>query len=416
VSRKFTASIIAIGSELSSGKIQDIHGKYASSILSGMGFGVDSIVLIPDDKNISSFIEKRKNKMDLIIITGGLGPTSDDITREVIADASGVELLLDNDIWDNLLKKFSGHNNESRKRQAYIPDGFTVLNNFCGTAPGFTGYIGKSLVCCLPGPPREMQDMFERSVMPLIIKRFNLAKPETLIASCFLICESSLEDACLRYKNSDITWGTRVQAYKISLYLQGGTQRGRLQFFSYLQDIFGKELVVIGDKTAAGILFSSLKSELLTIGLAESVTGGLIGSLITDIPGSSKVLWGSMVTYTNKAKQNILGVKEETLAAYGAVSREVAEEMASLVMELAGTDLTLSVSGYAGGAGNKNDDTGKVWIAVQKKDFPVASFSFKFSGSRELIRRKTAIAAMLFAESALRGVQRLDSCGKWQYS
>ncbi|MCK5153860.1 MAG: nicotinamide-nucleotide amidohydrolase family protein [Spirochaetales bacterium] len=416
MSKEFTASIIAIGTELSSGKIQDSHGKYLSSRLSGIGFSVDSIVLIPDNENIPFFIEIRKNKLDLVIITGGLGPTSDDITRDIIANAAGVDLVLDNDIWTGLLNKFPDKINESRKKQAYIPEGFTVLHNLCGTAPGFSGYIGSTLIFCLPGPPVEMRSMFENSVIPGIIGKFNLKQPETLTASCFLICESSLEDACVTYNSRYITWGTRVEAYKISLYLQGGTQGGRLRFLKYLQDFFGKELVIIGNLTAAELLFNSLSSNSRKISIAESVTGGLIGTLLTDIPGSSKVIWGSLVTYTNRSKLKILGIKEETLTVYGAVSREVTEEMATRVMELSGSDLSLSVSGYAGGSNDKDEDTGKVWIAVKNEAAKTVALSFKFSGSRDLIRRKTVIAALLLAETALTMPERLDSCAQWQYS
>lgn len=416
MSKEITASIIAIGSELSSGKIQDRHGKYASSRLTGMGFSIDSILLIPDNENIQLFIETRKDKIDLIIITGGLGPTSDDITRNIIAAAAGVELVLNNEIWVGLLQKFPDEKNESRKKQAYIPGGFTILHNQCGTAPGFFGYIGSTLIYCLPGPPNEMQNMFENSLIPGIVRKFNLKKPETLIASCFLICESGLEDACLRYSSSNITWGTRVQAYRISLYLQGGTIEERLSFFTYLQDYFGKELVVFGDLTAAEILTNTLAVNSKTLSIAESVTGGLIGTLLTDIPGSSNVLWGSLVTYTNSSKHKILGIKEEILTKYNAVSKEVVEEMALRVLNLSGSDLSLSVSGYAGGSGNDNEDTGKVWIAVNTELSRVFTLSFKFSGSRDLIRRKTAIAALLLAETALSSPQRLDSCGQWQYS
>ncbi|MEA1911188.1 MAG: nicotinamide-nucleotide amidohydrolase family protein [Spirochaetota bacterium] len=414
--KQVTASVIAIGTELSSGKIQDKHGKYASSILSGMGFTVDSIVLIPDNENIPFFIESRKDKIDLLIITGGLGPTSDDITRSVIADASGVELILNNDIWTDLKKRFPENMNDSRKKQAYIPKGYSVINNFCGTAPGFTGYIGNTLVYCLPGPPSEMKDMFERSVVPSVIKKFNLSEPEIQNITCFLICESSLENACIDYKNKDITWGTRVQEYRISLYLQGGSQGGRQEFLTYLQNYFGKELIVSGDWTAEEILVHSLKKEGKIISLAESVTGGLIGKLITDISGSSKVLWGSLVTYSNNSKQKVLGIKKDLITDNGVVSKEVVEEMTFRVMFLADSDISLSVSGYAGGSHSVDEDTGNIWIAVKSRNTKVFTKNFKFTGSRDLIRRKTAVAAMLLAEYSLVRPERLDSSDQWQYS
>lgn len=416
MSKIIKASIIAIGSELSSGKIQDTHGKYASSRLTEMGFNVESIVLIPDNEKIKNFIETRKNKIDLLIITGGLGPTSDDITRDVIAKTAGVELVLDNSVWTDFLLKYPDQNNESRKKQAYIPEGFTIISNSCGTAPGFSGYIGTTLLYSLPGPPVEMQNMFEKSVIPGIIRKFNLNKPESLIASCFLICESSLESACVSYNHKDITWGTRVQALKISLYIQGGSSKGRQSFLTYLQNYFGEELVVQGERTAADILFMSLVSSSSSLSIAESITGGLIGGQLTDIPGCSQVFWGSLVTYTNQSKQIILGINKETLASYGAVSEEVVKEMVESVMVLSGSNLSLSVSGYAGGSSNEKEDIGKVWIAVKKEASRPVALSYKFTGSRDLIRRKTAIAAMLLAETALSRPERLDSCGKWQYS
>jgi competence/damage-inducible protein CinA-like protein len=416
VFRKLNASIIVIGSELSSGKIQDNHGKYISSRLSLTGFCVDSIVLIPDNENISKFLESRKNKIDLVIITGGLGPTSDDITRNVIAKTACVDLVLNDDVWEDLLNRFPGHNNESRKKQAYIPEGFSVLQNYNGTAPGFSGYIGSTLIYCLPGPPLEMQNMFEKTVLPDLIRVFNLWEPETFNVSCFLICESALEDACKAYNSKLITWGTRVQPYKISLYLQGGTLEDRQEFYLYLQNYFGKELIAEGDIDIAEILSNSLHKMGKNISIAESITGGLIASLITDIYGSSQICWGSLVTYTNSAKRKILGIKDKDLEQYGAVSKEIAEQMADSVMKLANSDLSLAVSGYAGSLTDKTEDTGKVWIALKISNSRVFVSKFIFMGSRDLIRRKTAIAAMILAETALSSPERLDSCGQWQYS
>jgi nicotinamide-nucleotide amidase len=417
VSKNISASVIAIGSELSTGKIQDCHGKYSSSVLSEMGFEVDSIVLVPDNNNIRHFIDIRINEIDLLIITGGLGPTSDDITRDLIAAASGKKLTFDNAIWESLKKHFPGKNNESRKQQAFIPEGFTSLPNFRGTAPGFSGYIGSTLLFCLPGPPVEMKDMFERTVVPDLVKRFSLKLPDTLYLSCFLICESKLEDVCRKFGNKDITWGTRVQAYKISLYLLGGLEEDRLKFFRYLQQYFGHELVVEGEKNPAELLFSSLKAAKKLLAVAESITGGLIGKLITDIPGSSKLFWGSLVTYSNESKKNVLGIKKQTLDNFGAVSKETVEEMSDKVLQISDSDISVSVSGYAGGGSDtEGGKTGLVWIAVSNKEGSVASLKFQFNGSRDLIRRKTAITAMLLTETALSRPERLDSCGSWQYS
>ena len=416
MSKKLTASIIAIGSELTSGKIQDSHGKYISSRLSKMGFKVESIVLIPDDENVSYFLEAGRDKIDLLIITGGLGPTSDDLTRDIIATTAGVNLIFHSYIWEDLEKRFPGNHNISRKRQAFIPEGFTILENFCGTAPGFSGFIGNTLTYCLPGPPSEMQDMFERTVKPSIIGKFSLLEPDTLHLSCFLMCESGLEDVCFEYGSLDITWGTMVGPYKISLYLQGGTEGGRQRFFTYLQDRFGKELIVLGDTYAAEILFHALRARGKVLCTAESITGGLIAKLITDIPGSSELFWGSFVTYSDMSKQKMINVKRDTLKSFGAVSREVAIEMALTSLKLAGVDVAIAVSGYAGGSKDDSEEKGTVWIAVKTIDRDISASRFEFTGSRDLIRRKTAVAAILLAETALVRPERLDSCGNWQYS
>jgi len=416
VSKKLTASIIAIGSELTSGKIQDSHGKYISSRLSKMGFIVESITLIPDGKNVSYFLEAVRDKIDLLIITGGLGPTSDDLTRDIIATIAGVNLIFLNYLWEDLEKRFTGKHNISRKRQAYIPEGFTVLENFCGTAPGFSGFIGSTLTFCLPGPPSEMHDMFERTVKPSIIGKFSLIEPDTLHVSCFLMCESRLEDVCLEYCSLDITWGTMVGPYKISLYLQGGTEGGRQRFFTYLQDRFGKELIVLGDTYAAEILFHALRARGKVVCTVESITGGLIAKLITDIPGSSELFWGSFVTYSDLSKQKMINIRRDTLKRFGAVSREVVTEMAIKSLKLAGVDVAIAVSGYAGGSNDDSEETGTVWISVKRVDRDISAFRFEFTGSRDLIRRKTAVAAMLLAETALVRPERLDSCGHWQYS
>jgi len=168
--------------------------------------------------------------------------------------------------------------------------------------------------------------------------------------------------------------------------------------------------------TAAKILINVLLTRGKVFSAVESITGGLIGSLITDIPGSSKIFWGSLVTYSDASKQKILGIKNDTIQTYSAVSREVVELMAKNVLKLSGSDVSLAVSGYAGGNNDANEDTGLVWIAVKLKKGMVFSRKFNFTGSRDSIRRKTATVGILLAETALRQPERLDSCSFWQYS
>jgi len=168
--------------------------------------------------------------------------------------------------------------------------------------------------------------------------------------------------------------------------------------------------------TAAKMLSNALLTRGKVLSVAESITGGLIGTLITDIPGSSKVFWGSLVTYSDASKQKILGIEKDTIHTYSAVSREVVELMAENALKLSKSDISLAVSGYAGGNNDNSEDTGLVWIAVKLKKGMVFSHKFNFTGSRDLIRYKTAIEGILLTETALRQPERLDSCSFWQYS
>jgi len=168
--------------------------------------------------------------------------------------------------------------------------------------------------------------------------------------------------------------------------------------------------------TAVKKLSNALLTRGKVLSVAESITGGLIGTLITDIPGSSKVFWGSLVTYSDASKQKILGIKKGTIHTYSAVSREVAELMAENILKLSKSDISLAVSGYAGGNNDSAEDSGLVWIAVKLNKGMVYSYKFNFTGSRDLIRYKTAIEGILLTESALRQPERLDSSSFWQYS
>ena len=168
--------------------------------------------------------------------------------------------------------------------------------------------------------------------------------------------------------------------------------------------------------TAVKMLINVLVTREKVLSVAESLTGGLIGAFITDIPGSSKVFWGSLVTYSEASKNRILGIKNDIIHTYSAVSREVVELMAENVLKLSGSDISLAVSGYAGGNNDSTEDTGLVWIAVKLKKGMVFSRKFNFTGSRDTIRRKTATVGILLVETALRQPERLDSCSFWQYS
>ena len=258
------ASIIVIGTELTRGIIQDKHGSLISRELTHLGVHVSEIVAVPDDGTIESVLGALMRSSDLVIITGGLGPTSDDITRTVIADAAGKKLVRDQESWNLLLSKLGEKAYGANSRQAMIPEGFTVIPNPNGTAPGFYGYGGDTLLVSLPGPPREMDPMFYDAVIPLVRRKLDLADAERDEYTSFITAEAKLEELC-EDADLELDWGTRFQDYRISLYVSGKTETERIKAVEKLQAMVGIHRLEKGDTDALSILISALKKRGATV-------------------------------------------------------------------------------------------------------------------------------------------------------
>lgn len=409
-------ALISIGTELTNGTIQDKYGRYIAEKLSGMGFEIRKIVFVPDDSGIAEELKTQISCCDCVILTGGLGPTSDDITREMLAITAGVDLLFRDDVWETIVSGFDVHKNKSNKKQAFVPEHFTTIPNGIGTAPGLKGSIGNTVVYALPGPPRELRAMFDRYVIPDLQIIFKTKEADFFEVTCFLLCESELEDACVSYEQQHVSWGTRAGENSISLYLRGGIEDEREKFFQYLQHYFGKERIKKGKIDVSGALVTLLAESRSTLSCAESCTGGLCAKMLTDVPGSSNVFFGGVVSYTNSAKHLFLKVEEKKIQDSGAVSSDTAEAMAQSIQVLTGTDYGISFTGFAGpGGGSKENPVGTVWIGISSKDGQSRTFHFVFRGSRERVRRKAVLAGFLLLEIWLTDKKRLDSYGKWQY-
>lgn len=412
-----TVIIISVGTELTKGKTQEKHLKFLASQLGLMGFEVAKAVSVPDNYAIMhEEIKHAVNNCDLLIITGGLGPTSDDITREVIAEVSGSSLYFRDDVWVSIQKRFHGRKiADVNKKQAMFPENFYVLENSAGTAPGMAGWIGKTYVAVLPGPPRELEIVFDSSLVPVLEKYFNFSLADnSLICSAFMTPESVLEESLRKNKIGKVNWGTRVSGDHIEFHLKDGSNKERQEMFKSLKADLGELIIRIGDTTPAEVLSNALRSIGDKLVTAESCTGGLLGKLITDIPGSSDVYWGGYITYSNNAKENILGIPASLIEQYGAVSRDVCEKMAQEALRFSNADVSIAVSGIAGPeGGTHNKPVGTVWIAVlnKKDDFEVKLFHF--SGSRASIRMKTAVSSFLLSEKMLIGNEWLDRYQSW---
>ena len=408
------ASIIVIGTELTRGIIEDKHGSLISRELTHLGVHVSEIVALPDDGTIESVLGALMRSSDMVIITGGLGPTSDDMTRSVIAEAAGKKLVRDEESWAFLLNKLGNKAYGANSRQAMIPEGFFAIPNPNGTAPGFYGYGGNTLLISLPGPPREMHPMFYDSVLPIVKAKLDLKDGERDEYSSFITAEAKLEEL---YESVDpeLDWGTRFQDYKISLYVSGKTKADRNAAIAKLRALVGEHRLEDGDTDALSILINSLTERNATVSAAESCSGGLISELLTSRPGSSRYMVGSVTSYAPSVKENVLGVKHETIEKYGTVSSECALEMAEGVRKLTASDYSLSVTGVAGPDKDEGKDVGTVYLGFSAKDGRAESVLLRFSSwGRESIRRKAAVSAFLLLSSFIKGESVSAIISSWK--
>jgi len=276
----------------------------------------------------------------------------------------------------------------------------------------------ESLVISMPGPPAEMHEMLYRKVIPAVTRHFDLAEEtgRTEI-SVFLVPESRLEDMCSRFAVPGVTWGTRIQPMRISLYLNGESDEVRALMAAKLQNHGGAELFHLGDVQPTDSLVTLLKERNLMIAGAESCSGGYASKILTDRPGSSDYFWGSVITYHNNAKELLLRISPSVLERFGAVSKETALEMAEQVRKISGADAAFSITGIAGPSGGTPDKpAGTVWFGFSSSEQDTTAVKIEFHAySRDSVRRRAAAAVSILLDTYIRGNQPLDIVNKWQY-
>jgi nicotinamide-nucleotide amidase len=407
-------TILTIGTELTRGDLVDANSKWLAQKLGDLGYEVTEIRCVNDDQaRIVSTLGELSERSDVLIVTGGLGPTSDDLTTACAARLARVPLVRDEATLQHVRGIFEKHNvamHEMNQKQADFPEGAKILANALGTAPGFSLRLGRALAFFTPGVPAEMRHIFETGILPalppltapLSMKRLTVyGVPESQVAG-------HLEDIESRYS---IPVGYRAAPSEIEVKLvtrahgsesQADVNARLLAAFAEVQTRLGGYLKVEGRTPLPEFLLQELGRQNQTLGVAESCTGGGIAHLITAIAGSSAVFRGSIVAYHNDVKRSVLGVSEATLAAHGAVSREVALEMAEGARRVLGVDLALSVTGIAGpGGGTPDKPVGLVHYAASTAHGSVAKVG-NFRGDRENIRRRAAVAALLLGVETLR--------------
>ena len=403
------AETLATGDEILTGAVIDSNSAHIAQKLEETGIEVVRHGCVGDNiEAIATILKEISTRADLAVITGGLGPTLDDITAEAAARAAGVELVFDRKAMsciENFLKTQSRDVIALNRKQAMLPDGSECLVNSVGTAPGFVLRTGRCVFFFLPGVPSEMRRMLSDGVLPWIDKLQKGERSFSLVKtiSTFGLTEASVNErlAGLTEKFSGIRLGLRARfpVIYVKLYVRGkDEEKADILLEKASEFVLNKigECAFSADgesiETVAGRL---LRKEKATIAVAESCTGGLISNLLTDVPGSSDYFLFSGVTYSNKAKIKVLGVSETTLKKYGAVHEKTAKEMADGVRRISGATYGISTSGIAGPGGGTNEKpVGTVCIGIATADSVEAyRLNFKFN---ERLRNK-----MIFAITAL---------------
>lgn len=401
-----TAEIIAIGSELLAPDRTDTNSLWLTEKLNHIGIEVRLKTIVgDDDARLEEAIRDAVKRSGVVITTGGLGPTEDDITRKVAARALGRRLLLDEQVLDEIRKRFQSFGRampERNSRQAMVIDGAEVLPNPNGTAPGMLLDSEGTAVVLLPGPPREMQPMVEHYVLPKLTAKAGDLRVVRRMLRVTGLGESALDEqiapiytqftnprTTILFNRSEIEIHLTAQAKTerdAELLLDGLSAQLEARLGNYIFAFRGEKMEeVVGLKLAVGGY---------TLAVAESCTGGLIAQRITEIPGSSKYFVAGIVAYANETKIHALGVDPDLLEKYGAVSAEVADAMAIGVKERSGTDFGLSVTGIAGpDGGSKDKPVGLVYIALADA-VHTEHRKLMLPGDRTLVRWRASQAAL----------------------
>jgi len=413
--RSARAAIVAIGDELLEGRIVDANSGWISARLAELGIKSDVFVVRGDDADaLEGALRELCAAHALVIATGGLGPTLDDVTREAAARAAGVGLATCEEVLEGLRESYRLRGREmpaSNVRQALLPEGAERMANRCGTAPGFRMPLGSALLAALPGPPHEMRDMFERELAPWLGTRFaqrsSFARARFLLAG---LAESAFADRAGSWmeRNASPRMGVtaRFGVLEVTLHSEASdAERARALLEPRAREFrqrFGSAIFSEDEARLEFVVGRRLLELGLTVATAESCTGGLVAELLTEVPGISAAFREGWITYSDEAKVRRLGVPRELLEKHGAVSSEVARAMAEGAARESGAELALAVTGIAGpGGGSAAKPVGLVWIAVARRGVALAREMRNPPVDRASIRRYAAHAALDFLRTEL---------------
>ena len=400
--KQINASIITIGDELLIGQTIDTNSAFIAQELNKIGVWVKRRVAVGDNENdIWQALDDEGKNADIVIITGGLGPTADDITKPLLCKYFGGKLVLNNEVLAHVTYLFekvfrrTGPLHEANRKQAEVPDVCTVLHNKRGTAPGMMFKKGVTVFFSLPGVPHEMKGLILNEIIPIIKNSFEVpailhrtaftvGAGETMLAEMLKDFEPSLPSSIkLAYLPS---YGiVKLRLTTIAATNEAG-EKEMEPYFEKLQKLLKEYLVTNKDEGLEKVVGDILQAKSKTMGTAESCTGGYIAHRITSIPGSSAYFLGSIISYANSVKENLLNVSPITLSTKGAVSCETVTEMVSGALKKLKTDYVLAVSGIMGpDGGSEEKPVGTVWLAAGNKEkIETTQLNLRFDRNRNI--------------------------------
>ncbi len=416
------AEIITIGDEILIGQIVDTNSAFIATLLNMNGISVKQISSVSDDReHILKALDEAKERADIILITGGLGPTKDDITKKTLCDYFNTTMRFDEEAYQDVVNLFAQYGKEVtpiNRLQAEVPAICQVIRNYNGTAPCMWFDVDGKVFVSMPGVPYEMKALMKNQVVPKLKERFSFPAifHKTVLTqgigeSALSIIISDWEDS-LAAVNIKLAYLPAPGMVRLRLSTKGSEEsklrslveikieelQSIISEYIYGYETFGEE-----NDTLEQVIGKLLKKNNKTVSTAESCTGGFISHLITKVPGSSDYYVGSVISYSYEIKETELGVSKEVLEKQGAVSQPVVEQMAKAIREKYHTDYSISASGIAGpGGGTPEKPVGTVWIAIATPE-KVFSEKFQFGNHRERNIQKTANAALNMLRKELEG-------------
>ena len=401
-----SAEIIAIGSELLTPLRTDTNSLWLTERLNELGVQVKLKTIVGDDPlRLREAISDALSRSEIVITTGGLGPTEDDVTRAVAADSVGRQLVHSPELEDGIRRKFERMKREMpdrNKRQAFLIDGGLALENTFGTAPGIILEIDGRFLVLLPGPPKELKPMFSDQVIPRISRIAGGVVLKKRVLKVSGMGESAIDEAIAeiyqRYESIETSILFNKSEVEIHLTARGVSEdvceESIAQLVSEIKGILGIALFSENGEEMEEVVAALLRARNESVAVAESCTGGLVAMRLTEVPGSSLFFNEGVIAYANQAKIDYLGVPNELIESRGAVSAEVAEAMAKGMLERSGADHAVSVTGIAGPTGGTEEKpVGTVYLGYASKE-TVRTVLMRIPGDRYLIRWRSSQAAL----------------------